>query len=117
MKFFMDENFPKKALEICSHKGYLCSDIRGSNLEGISDVEIFALAQKNESMFLTTDRDFFHTIHMSHRPHFGIVVIALAQPNSAKILERFEWFLSEYSSNKCNDTCFLITDDVCNIFR
>jgi predicted nuclease of predicted toxin-antitoxin system len=117
MKFFLDENFPKKAIEICSHKGYSCSDIRGSSHEGISDIEIFELAQKKESIFLTTDRDFFHTIHLSSRPHFGIVVIALTQPNSKRIIERFEWFIANYSVSECNNTCFLITDNVCNIFR
>jgi len=36
-------------------------------------------------VFLTTDRDFFHTIPHIHDKHAGIIVIALRQPNRSTI--------------------------------
>ena len=76
MNFFLDENFPKKASDLLKKYNYTVFDIRGSNQEGINDIDIFNLSQSKESIFLTTDKDFYHTIHLTNKPHFSIVVIA-----------------------------------------
>jgi predicted nuclease of predicted toxin-antitoxin system len=86
MKFFLDENFPKKAIELLEKRNFEIIDIRGTKKEGLDDNKIFDLAKKSKSVFLTTDKDFYHTIHFTSQPHFGIVVIAISQPNAIKIL-------------------------------
>ncbi len=88
MKFFLDENFPKKAVEILSKFGYEVADIRGTELQGCDDTVIFKKAQENKAIFLTTDRDFFHTIPALYPNHHGVIVIALSQPNAIKILNK-----------------------------
>jgi len=61
MRFFLDENFPKSAANMLRQIGHEVHDLRGSGREGLADSQIFDEAQLNESIFLTTDRDFFHT--------------------------------------------------------
>lgn len=78
MKFFLDENFPLKAKEILEAKKHSIFDIRGTGKEGISDEKIFQISKKKKAVFLTTDKDFFHTIHFMHKPHYGVIVIALS---------------------------------------
>ncbi len=73
--------------------GHEVNDLRGSGREGLSDQQIFDEAQQNESFFLTTDRDFFHTIPHLYEKHHGVIVIALRQPNRAVILEKLSWIL------------------------
>lgn len=93
MKFFLDENFPKSASIALIDLDHEVFDLRGTSDEGISDEGIFAIAQNHDAIFLTTDRDFFHTIPHLHDTHFGIVVIALKKPNRAAILEKLFWIL------------------------
>lgn len=84
MNFFLDENFPRKAISILSRHGFFAHDIRGSNFEGADDKPIFERAQEHQAVFLTTDKDFFHTIQFLYEEHHGIIVIALSQPNAEK---------------------------------
>jgi spore maturation protein CgeB len=51
------------------------------------------MAQGRCAVFLTTDRDFFHTIPHLHESHCGIIVIALKKPNRAAIMEKLLWIL------------------------
>lgn len=85
MKFFLDENFPKSATGMLEHLGHVVFDLGCA--EGSRDADIFDEAQKCGAIFLTTDRDFFHTIPHLFPHHEGVIVIALRQPNRAAILE------------------------------
>ena len=93
MKFFLDENFPKSAITHLQASGHQTIDIRGSKEEGLDDLTIFELAQEQSAIFLTTDRDFFHTIPFYTQKHCGVIVVALDQPNRKKLLEKLDWIL------------------------
>jgi len=71
MKFFLDENFPKKAKDFLFSKGHDVLDIRGSSKEGTEDINIFNMAQENEAIFLTTDGTFFILFHI----YFPIIMV------------------------------------------
>lgn len=90
MRFFFDENFRKAAAVLITARGHECIDIRGTNQEGADDDTIFRLAQEQGAVFLTTDRDFFHTIPLLVQDHQGVMVVALRQPNRQGILKRLE---------------------------
>lgn len=77
MIFFLDENFPKMAHTILGNAGHTVLDIRSTDKEGLPDNELFQLAKQGRAIFLTTDKDYYHTIHLTEKPHFGIIVIAL----------------------------------------
>jgi predicted nuclease of predicted toxin-antitoxin system len=62
MIFFLDENFPKSAGIYLESLGHQILDIRSTEQKGLNDKKIFELSQKHNAIFLTTDRDFFHTI-------------------------------------------------------
>ena len=88
MKFFLDENFPKAAAGMLESLGHVVFDLRGTEREGSPDADVFAEAQRLEAVFLTTDRDFFHTIPHLFPLHAGVIVIALRQPNRAGLRPR-----------------------------
>ncbi|HNZ27528.1 MAG TPA: DUF5615 family PIN-like protein [Spirochaetota bacterium] len=116
MIYFLDENFPKKSSDLLKARGNQIIDVRGTDKEGLSDVDLFYIAKHSKSIFLTTDKDFFHTIHLLNKPHSGIVVIALRQPNADNIIDKLKWFLDNYSKENIENKCFLITDNKCNIY-
>ena len=69
MIFFLDENFPRAAVDFLVSRGHQAIDIRGAGQEGSDDSAIFAMAQRAGAVFLTTDRDFFHTIPHLEKTH------------------------------------------------
>lgn len=111
MNFFLDENFPKTAVSTLERKGHKVFDIRGTKHEGCSDFTIFDFAQKNKAIFLTTDKDFYHTIQFIRRNHFGIIVIALSQPNLKGILSKLNYALNYVENVEIKSRCLLLKDN------
>lgn len=110
MNFFLDENFPKRAFAVLQSCGHTVFDVRGTEKEGMDDVSIFSMAQECQAVFLTTDRDFFHTIPQLFAIHQGVVVIALRQPTSRGILARQEWLLVRIGNNSMAGKTYLLRD-------
>jgi predicted nuclease of predicted toxin-antitoxin system len=110
MKFFLDENFPKSATSLLHSLSHEVFDLRGSQLEGIDDASIFRYAQSINAVFLTTDRDFFHTIPHLFPEHCGIVVIALRAPNRVSILSKLEWFLNTVNLDQISNRVLQLRD-------
>lgn len=116
MKFFLDENFPKAAVALITARGHEWADIRGTDLEGSDDAVIFSVAQQQSAVFLTTDRDFFHTVPHIIKNHSGVVVVALRQPNRQSILRRLEWFLDHFENTEIRNTVFELRDHTYVVF-
>jgi predicted nuclease of predicted toxin-antitoxin system len=110
MTFFLDENFPKAATALLVSLGHTVLDIRGTGDEGAEDPEIFALAQEKRAVFLTTDRDFFHTIPHLFADHHGVVVIALRRPNRQAVLGRLSWFLNHVGNRSLAGRAYLLRE-------
>ena len=110
MKFFLDENVPKAVTEILSSFKHEVLDPRGTELEGISDLKLFESAQAASAIFITTDKDFYHTIPFLVEDHYGVIVIALSQPNSKNIIEKVRWFINRVDLTTLRDKAVLLTD-------
>jgi len=109
MKFFLDENFPKSAHAYLTQRQHLCLDVSDHLPQGADDMAVFSLAQKHHAIFLTTDKDFYHTIPFLQPLHHGVVVVSLHQPNRQAILERLQWFLDNAPASMSN-TIYLLRD-------
>lgn len=111
MKFYFDENFPKAAAELLESLGHEWIDPRGTELEGSPDSILEGQAIKSNAVLLTTDRDFFHTLHNQIPDHPGIVVIALKKPNRAAILARLKWLLESIEETDFRGRAFQLRDE------
>ena len=111
MKFFLDENFPKNAAKLLIENAHSVFDIRGTSDEGPEDVDIFQMAQEKEATFLTTDKDYFHTIPHLYESHYGVIVITLSQPNRRNILEKLIWVLNQDDMLTFKDKILLLKDN------
>ena len=111
MKFFLDENFPKAGANLLTSRGHDVIDIRGTPDEGADDRYVFEKTQAEQAVFLTTDRDFYHTIPHLNPRHYGIVVIALKQPDRNAILKRLTWFIDHFAAKDIRGRAYLLRDD------
>jgi predicted nuclease of predicted toxin-antitoxin system len=112
MRFFLDENFPKAAKAILDREGHGVVDIRGTVSEGAEDDDLFQMAQDYHAVFLSTDKDFFHTVPHFFAQHHGAVVIALRQPDRKSILAKLSWFLAHIPLESIEGRVFLLRDHV-----
>ena len=115
MIFLLDENFPKSAKNLLAELGHQVIDIRGTELQGTDDFRLFEIAQEQQAILLTTDRDFYHTVPLNYSGHFGVIVIALKQPNRAAILARLRWIISHNLIDNISNTVILLRDNTYRI--
>jgi len=91
MNFLADQNIPRTCeslLKMFDHS--LCKLKYDPNLD-LNDAWLFSETQKQKAVFLTTDKDFFHTVPWLFSEHAGAIIVNLRKPNRAQILAKLEW--------------------------
>ena len=86
------------------------------SLDGATDSDLFDEAQVNNAVFITTDKDFFHTIPNFYKRHSGIIVIALSQPNGSQILDKLTWALNHFEEPYLRSRVIMLTDKRYHIY-
>ena len=115
MIFLLDENFPKTAENYLIEQGHQVFDVRSTENEGSDDYTIFTIAQNKKAVFLTTDRDFFHTIPFSFPEHYGVIIIALKQPNRKSLLAKLKWVIEKSGIYDFSNKIILLRDNTYSI--
>ena len=110
MTFFLDENFPRPALAHLEGAGHKASHALDIFPPGTAADKLFAHAQEQSAIFVTTGKDFFHTIPLSCARHHGAIVITLRKPNRADLLRRLADVLALLGDRGLPDTVWLVTD-------
>ena len=110
MKFLADQNFPLACKPLLEEFGHSVCDLDYDPNTGLSDDWLFEEAQRQGAVFLTTDKDFFHTVPLLHPSHAGVIVITLARPNRVQILEKLRWALGFLQSKPIADHVLLLRD-------
>ena len=110
MKFFLDENFPRPALTQLQAAGHSAAHALEIFPPGTADDRLFAHAQKELAVFITTDKDFFHTVPLAFEQHHGAIVITLRRPNREELLRRLADALAALGERNLNNAVWLVTD-------
>jgi predicted nuclease of predicted toxin-antitoxin system len=110
MRFFLDENFPRPALPMLQELGHTALHALEVFPPGTDDDTLFVHAQKVGAIFISTDKDFFHTVPLAFEHHHGSLVIALRRPNRTGLLTRLADALKELEERSLADSIWLITD-------
>jgi predicted nuclease of predicted toxin-antitoxin system len=110
MRFFLDENFPRPALALLHSTGHSAVHALEQFPQGTPDDRLFAHAQEVGAVFVTTDKDFFHTVPMAFAHHHGALVITLRRPNRADLLRRLADALTALGERTLVNSVWLVTD-------
>ena len=110
MKFFLNENFPRPAVPQLQNAGHSAAHALDNFPPGTADDRLFAHAQTERAVFVTTDKDFFHTIPLAFEHHRGAIVITLRRPNRAYLLRRPAETLTTLGNRNLENTVWLVTD-------
>lgn len=110
MNFFLDENFPRPALAQLQSAGHTAAHALEIFPPGAADDQLFAHAQQQHAIFVTTDKDFFHTVPLTFPGHRGAMVITLRRPNRDELLRRLSDALAALGERTLDNAVWLITD-------
>ncbi len=112
MRFHFDENFPVLAAEKLRSEGHEVLRAIDLHPAGTADRALFEDAQRREAIFVTTDKDFFHTVPFFFSTRSAAVVaITLARANSANLLARLEALVGSIELDRDPNAVFLVTEN------
>ena len=109
MRIVVDKNIPGRTIEELRAAGHDVLDIRGSERQGMFDDRLWAFAQDERRMLITTDKGF--TEHRDER-HFGILVVRLRQPNEQRIHARVIAAVRHFREEKWPGLLVVVRDAV-----
>ena len=95
MDILVDENIPRMTVAALRELGHNVRDIRGTNVQGLEDRGLWAVAMSEQRLLITTDKGFTEYRGMAH---YGILVVRLRQPNRQKIHDRVMLALRQLKS-------------------
>lgn len=94
MKILVDENIPLTTVDELKRRGGDVLSLHSSEYKGLSDTELWAIAQREKRLLITTDKGFaqYRGAH-----HYGVLIIRLRQPNRRVIHERVLQAINHFS--------------------
>jgi predicted nuclease of predicted toxin-antitoxin system len=111
MLFFLDENFPLRAASKLQSLGHTTIRALDHFEQGSTDEELFLHSKKSRAIFLTTDKDFYHTIPMKcDTTDAIIIVVAVSKPNTENIIQRLLDFINTIELGEISQGIFLVND-------
>jgi predicted nuclease of predicted toxin-antitoxin system len=114
MRVLVDENIPNVTVKALTDLGNDVLDIRGTDKEGSDDDALWALAQSESRLLITTDKGF-----VDHREenHHGILVVRLHQPNEERIHARVLAAIRQFNEKDWPGLTVVMRDNVQSIRR
>lgn len=83
IRFLSDENIATSVVHALRNSGFNVKDIKEEGLYGTSDEEIIKLANKEDRIIITHDKDFGNVIRNEMVKHSGIILVRLKNQNPA----------------------------------
>lgn len=114
MKLLVDENIPNMTVTLLKEQGHDVLDIRGTEREGISDQELWALANEERRLLITTDKGFAKNRDSDHA---GVLIVALRKPNRAAIHKHIIFTLMQYDAEEWAGLLVVAKDQSRSVWR
>jgi predicted nuclease of predicted toxin-antitoxin system len=114
MKILVDENIPNLTISTLRGTGHDVMDIRGTPRQGISDDELWALAQTEGRMLVTTDKGFSE--HRDER-HHGLLIVRLRQPNEERLDVRVMTAFDQFPETRWPGLLVVMRDQVQSTYQ
>jgi len=114
MKILVDENVPRITVDELVKHGHDVVDFRSTGKKGLSDEDLFLIAQRDQRLLITTDKGF---VRNRREQHAGILVVRLRQPNSFKIHQRVLQAVAQFRPEEWPGLCVVMRDVVQVVYR
>ena len=114
MQILVDENIPRLTVVKLRELGHDVLDIRGTAQEGMKDESLWALAQKEGRLLISTDRHFLRYWKVSHS---GALVVLLKQAKLQTVHSKVIQTLDQFSVEEWKELLVVVRDTFQSIRR
>lgn len=104
LKFLSDVGVGRKVEEWLVNNGYDVKTMRVINPKE-TDSEILKLAETEDRMIITMDKDFGELVHNSGKAHAGVMILRLEDANGDRKAEVISHIMTKYSDEIQNRFC------------
>ena len=103
-------------MTVCSLRGmgHEVLDIRGTGREGITDAEVWKLAQNERRVLITTDKGF---AQYRGTAHHGLLIVRLRSPNRHRIHARIMEAVTKFRESEWDGMLVTMRDTAQSITR
>ncbi len=117
IKFLTDENVPLTLIKALRVNGFDVKDIKEEKLYGISDVSILTMANKEDRIIITYDKDFLNISRGARIQSKGIVLLKFLNQNPNYVSEKFISVLKSEMSIKFKNSLVIISGSSVEIIK
>jgi predicted nuclease of predicted toxin-antitoxin system len=115
MRILVDENVPRMTVAVLKGLAHDVRDLRGTEDKGIPDDDIWALAQRESRLVVTTDKGFARYRGLVH---CGVLIVALRRPNRRRIHDRVLKALASFPDERhWQHTVVIMRDRARSVWR
>ena len=111
IRFLTDENIATSVVHAIRNSGFYVKDVKEENLHGTSDEEIINLANKEDLVIITHDKDFGKIIANHLVRHSGVILIRLKKQNPANTKKAILNVLNSGIKNKLKYNLTVISEE------
>lgn len=97
MRFLLDENTDAQLADHLGGLGHDATTVVGDYRPGLSDMDILAIAQNENRVLITDDRDFGELIFRQGESHVGVLYFRLGIAVLSERLDRLDHVLAEHA--------------------
>lgn len=109
MKLLTDENIHATVVKTLSERGFDVLDIKAERFQQLPDEDIISLADKEDRIIITHDKDYLTLTRRHHRPATTIIILPANQP-PARVVARLQKLLSNPTLISRNHPCILFVE-------
>lgn len=114
MKFLLDENLGKSLAQFLTQLGHTTFRIKVIN-PGIEDFRVLELAVENDTILITSDKDFGELVFKEKLTHTGVILLRLADQTAENTRKALIFLLSKYPEGLENK--FIVVTEKGGIFK
>ena len=110
-KFLTDENIASSLIKEIRRKGYDVKDIKEEKLFGASDDEILKMANKENRIILTHDKDFANLLNFPLTSHKGVILLRFFDQSPNNTVNHFIPLLDSKIKNKFKNKLVIVSEN------
>ncbi len=115
MRFLIDESADARLAAHLRSLGHDAQLVAISHGTGLPDPEVLAIAQAEQRVLITDDRDFGELVFRQRQPHAGVIYLRLSTTLLASRIARLDYVLGHYSDQL--DQFLVVTDQRVRVRR
>ena len=115
MKFLADENIASSVVQELRNRGFDVKDIKEDNLRGATDRILIRIADKEERIIITHDKNFGGVLTQPNIKHKGVLIVRCQHYfNVTEILLKF---LNSKLKEKCKNSVVILSEEKTIIYK